>query len=175
MRCHDPTWVTTFVSGLLAPTANTSTCVLCTTSLLLAWAPRIPHSLQLPYHPHLQPAIHKPSSLSSVPHYDTPAWKWRHVIAYKALNSRISLCVFITVQLNAMNMEVKDSCKRHYISIILHGVTCRRTVIFNKTCSLTESLEGRGQNLINYKTKNIVCPSIQFIYHTVPKWCVQCG
>jgi hypothetical protein len=54
-------------------------------------------------------------------------------------------------RLTAMKMEVKGPTKRHYTSIILHGFTSRRTVIFNKKRSRNETLDGRGQNFATSK------------------------
>ena len=54
---------------------------------------------------------------------------------------------FIRARLTAMKMEVKGPTKRHYTSIVLQGVTSRRTVIFNKTHSRTETLDGRVQSI----------------------------
>ena len=64
---------------------------------------------------------------------------------------------FIRARLTAMKMEVEGPTKRHYTTIVLHGVTSQRTVIFNKTCSRTETHDGRGQNFTSKKTLTLKC------------------
>ena len=64
-----------------------------------------------------------------------------------------------------MKMEVKGPTKRHYTSIILHGITSRRTVISNKTHSRDEMLDGRGQSFTtSEKTLTVKCLSVHRLH-----------
>ena len=90
--CHDPIWVTTNNGCQRATSANCQHMKrrLIHKSLMLAWAPPriyIGHGAQLTDHPtcSLQSARHLRKCCSttypdgSLPHLDTPAWKWRRV------------------------------------------------------------------------------------------------
>jgi hypothetical protein len=154
---NDPIRVTNVCSGLQVPTANhLSTSyppqALCPTGLIRGSTWVTPSAN---ISPHLQPAIRKQTSKEQL-HYvpgdfhlpiSTVCLKMAPCCLRKRPGNRGYHSAFLSRRdLLPWRWKWTFPAKRHYISIILHGVTSRRTVTFNKTRSRIESLDVRGQN-----------------------------